>query len=55
MLSLTSQDKDKVNSSPIYLSRQWTVPQLSTMIIYNGSWLKLIQWIKVILSGDKLT
>jgi len=35
--------------------RQWTVPQLSIMVIYNGSWSKLIQWIMVMLPGDNLT
>ena len=34
---------------------QWTVPRLSIMFIYNGSRSKLIQWIRMILSGDKLT
>ena len=34
---------------------QWTVPQLSIMIIYNCTWSMLIQWITVILSGDNLT
>jgi len=34
---------------------QWTVPQLSIMIIYNSTWSFLIQWIMDILSGDNLT
>jgi len=34
---------------------QWTVPQLSIMIIYNSTWSILIKWIKAILSGDSLT
>jgi len=38
-----------------YNNMQWTVPQLSIMIIYNGSWSNLIQWITVIISGGKLT
>jgi len=38
----------------LYL-RQWTVPQLSIMIIYNSTWSILIQKIRIILSGDNLT
>ena len=34
---------------------QWTVPQLSIMIIYNSAWSILIQWIRDILSGNNLT
>jgi len=34
---------------------QRTVPQLSIMIIYNSTWSILIQWTRVILSGDNLT
>ena len=34
---------------------EWTVPQLSIMIIDNSTWSVLIQWIKVVLSGDNLT
>jgi len=34
---------------------QWTVPQLSIMIIYNSTWSILIQKIRIILSGDNLT
>jgi len=34
---------------------QWTVPQLSIMIIYNSAWSILFQWIRDILSGDNLT
>ena len=34
---------------------QWTVPQLSIMIIYNSTWSILMQWIRDILSGDNLT
>jgi len=34
--------------------QQWTVPQLSIMIIYNSIWSILIQWITGILSGDNL-
>ena len=33
----------------------WTVPQLLIMIIYTGIRQILIQWIRDILSGDKLT
>ena len=36
-------------------SRQWTVPQLSIMIIYNCAWSVLIQQIRIILSSDNLT
>jgi len=38
-----------------YWQIQWTVPQLSIMIIYNSTWSILMQWIWVELSGDKLT
>jgi len=34
---------------------QWTVPQLSIMIIYNCIWSNLIQLIRIILSADNLT
>ena len=34
---------------------QWTVPQLSIVIIYNSTWSILIQKIRIILSGDNLT
>jgi len=34
---------------------EWTIPQLSIMIIYNSTWSILIQWIRDILSGDSLT
>ena len=34
---------------------QWTVPQLSIMIIYNCTWSILIQQIRIILSGDNMT
>ena len=34
---------------------QWTVPQLSVIVIYNSTWSKLIQWIMVTFSGDNLT
>jgi len=34
---------------------QWTVPQLSIMIIYYSTWSIFIQWIRVIMSGDNLT
>ena len=34
---------------------QWTVLQLSIMIIYNSTWPILIQQIRIILSGDNLT
>jgi len=34
---------------------EWTVPQLSIMIIYNSSWSILIKWIRDIFSGDNLT
>ena len=34
---------------------EWTVPQLSIMIICNSTWSILIQWIRDILSGDNLT
>ena len=36
-------------------TQEWTVPQLSIMIIYNSTWPILIQWIRDILSGDNLT
>jgi len=39
----------------IIVSEQWTVPQLSIMIIYNSAWQVLIQWIWDILSGGNLT
>ena len=39
------------NSAPT----QWTVPQLSIMIIYNSTWSILIQQIRIILSCDNLT
>jgi len=32
----------------------WTLPGLSISIIFNGTWLILIQWIGVTLSGDDL-
>jgi len=35
--------------------KQWTVRQLSIMIIYNSTWSILIQWTRDILLGDKLT
>ena len=35
--------------------KQWTVPQLSIMIIYNCSWSVLIQQIRIMLSADNLT
>jgi len=42
--------------SPVQASiPQWTVPQLSIMVIYNSTWSVLIQWIMFILSGDNLT
>ena len=31
------------------LARQWTVPQLSIMIIYNITWSTLIQWIRIMI------
>jgi len=34
---------------------KWTVPRVSIMIIYNSTWLILIQWILVQMSGDNLT
>ena len=39
----------------IIIEGEWTVPQLLIMIIYNCTWSILIQWIRDILSGDKLT
>ena len=33
---------------------QWTVPQLSIIIIYNYTWSILIQWVRDILLGDDL-
>jgi len=33
---------------------QWTVPQVSIMIILHSTWSMLIQWIMVIMSGDNL-
>ena len=33
---------------------QWTVPQLSIMIIYNCTWSILIQQIRILLSADNL-
>ena len=36
-------------------TKEWTVPQLSIMIIYNSTWSILIQQIRIILSGDNLT
>jgi len=38
-----------------WIATQWSVSQLSIMIIYNSSWSILIQWISFILSGDNLT
>ena len=35
--------------------QQWTVPQLSNLIIYNCTWSILIQQIRIILSADNLT
>ena len=34
---------------------QWTISQLSIMIIYYSTWQILIQWIRDVLSGDNLT
>jgi len=34
---------------------EWSVPQLLSVIIYNSTWLILIQWITVLWSGDNLT
>jgi len=34
---------------------QWKGPLMSILIIYNSTWSILIQWIRVILSGDNLT
>jgi len=44
-------------SGNIYLEPgyEWTVPQLSVIIIFNRTLSILIQWIRVILSGDDLT
>jgi len=39
----------------VLVSKQWTDPQLSIMIIYNSTWSILIQSIRIILSGDNLT
>ena len=39
----------------IHWAVEWTVPQLSVMIIYNSTWSILIQQIRIILSGDNLT
>ena len=33
---------------------QWTVPQMSIIIIYNSTWSILIQYIRIELSGDNL-
>ena len=41
------------NKSSIALNRQ-NFPQLSFMIIYRSTWSILMQWIRVILSGDNL-
>jgi len=38
-----------------WTAEEWTVPQLSIMIIYNSTWSILIQLIRIILSGDNLT
>ena len=34
---------------------KWTVPQLPIMIIYKSTWSILIQYIRIIVSGDNLT
>ena len=39
----------------ISIPNQWTVPQLSIMIIYNRTWSILIEQFRIILSGDNLT
>jgi len=44
-----------IHFNTIFNILQWTVPQLSLMIIYNSTWSILIQWIRAILSGDNLT
>jgi len=44
--------KDDINIVP---DAFLPIDSSAIMIIYNGSWSKLIQWIRVILSGDKLT
>ena len=41
---VTKMSKDTPRLYCIYL---WTVRQLSIMIIYNGSWSKLFQWISL--------
>jgi len=42
-------------TTSLIVGLQWTVPQLSIMIIYNSTWSILIQWTRDILPGDKLT
>jgi len=42
-------------SMGLVLEAQWTVPQLSIMIIYNITWSILIQQISIIVPGDSLT
>jgi len=39
----------------LYNLCQWIVLQLSILIIFNGTWSILIQWIRVMMSGDNLT
>ena len=43
------------NSKKILPCCQWTVPQLSVMIIYNSTWFILIQQTRIILACDNLT
>jgi len=38
-----------------YRYYEWTVPQLSIIIIYSNTWSFLIQWVRVIFSGENLT
>jgi len=36
-------------------AEEWTVPQMSIIIMYNSTWSILIQKIRIKLSGDNLT
>ena len=54
-LSNSKAKLENTNTISTYSHVLWTDPQLSIIIIYNSTWSIVIQYIRIILSGDNLT